>query len=210
MLNYKLSLDDYQSFRDWKDRLAENFMLLKLQFSLCHNTLDRLSNCLSTSPNIVDLFKGDGRLLVYHWGNGEMKLICEIDGQIVAEDPFWLERYPFIDMSKNGQGYYIRNDIVIDAKLSHSGSLFVPSHNLHFGHFISDDLPWIAAYSALLLSHDLITLSNCMPLFVEKELASIGIKPSTLDVKNVHSGLVAYESSELFKGYVHGWPARAY
>ena len=206
------NLSDFDSFRKWHRSLLNSLGLLNNDFPFCSQTFIKLKKHLISAKTTAELFRGKGRLIVYKWPNNELKYLCEMDGLIVGEDDYWLKRYPFVDASTNENSYRIRGDTasICSSDLPLASSLLLPSHNLHFGHFIADDLPWLSAFSLLLSNYSLSSENNALPGFVQTELDCLSIVPYRILAVLPPQALAALPFEELIKGKVGNWAARSF
>ena len=208
------TLENHAQLRDWRQRLASNIEVSMGGDPLWLNAKEHLLTILSGGDSTIRIWRGEGTLLVIIWPSGEIKTLVEREGNIVGENPFWLEKWPFVTWNKDSNSFQgIRNSSeieIVETKINDINKLLLPTHNGHFGHFIGDDLPWLAAAALLLNTQNICVPEYTTNNFIERELNCLRIKASSAVMQISMGKISRFNCKNLIHGFINDWALRSF
>jgi hypothetical protein len=169
-------LGNILSFQKWKQGIVGNIQNIFAENPNWHSVGFLNDHLLKAHPS-VQFCDGEGYVFRYGWPNGEEKYVNVIHKVIACCDDFWIRKYPFATPLGNSDKFTINPNAIhnpTEAVLVKDTSI-IPSHNMHFGHFVADDLPWLAITAANESYPMLNLIGSRIPAFVKNELSNINI-----------------------------------
>lgn len=200
-----ISFSDNHKFISWKKSILENISKIGQSQPNTWHGIKILLEYLQLGSDCIHLYEGPALIYKHIWPNGEQKLVVQMCGEIVGEDPFWLKKFPFVELSNNQCSYRFTKEVLYKymPNVKHIGEAFFLSHNMHFGHFIADNLPYLVAYLGLFNRSSPISPIGSLPVSILKELNQIGFTTSVFSRElNLNSSGGILSSSNLHHGYV--------
>ena len=199
-----ISFSKNQKFILWKNSIFENIGQIGQAQPNASQGISILLEYLQLGSHSIDIYEGPALVYNHVWPNGEKKLVVQMCGEIIGEDPFWLKKFPFVELSNNQSSYSLTKE-VLSAYMpftKHTGDTLFCSHNLHFGHFVADNLPYLVTLSGLFENSSPISHFNSLPLSILRELNQIGFTSNVFSREltlNSPAGIIS--SSKLHHGY---------
>lgn len=209
-----IDLTSNRRFLLWKKSILENISRIAELEPCATHGISLLLHHLRVNYHAIHLYDGPALLYKHIWPNGEHKYVVQMGDEIVAEDPFWLSRYPFVEYINSQGKYRLKSEIHSahrpSARIMHR--VLLPTHNMHFGHFIADNLPYLSMLSSLSNSSTPISFACSIPYSIVSELNQIGLTglafspqhklpniSSIISLSKLHHG---YATDHLIKGYI--------
>ena len=146
--DYKITILDFDmisSIKKWKIQMKRRIRELVSSALLDSETAEDAIQKIY-EPFKVYLIEGYASVFTYLWQNNEYKSIVAWGDKelfVSREELFWLNYYPFLQITDSVRGLNCQFTIPIACSASNmriDTKNILLSHNLHFGHFLIDDL----------------------------------------------------------------------
>ena len=156
-----------KGFNEWKARALISFRVRLEPLGISDNVKQYFELCLS-EDHYAYIISGPADVIIHKWPSSEPKILPLWNGILIQSDPYWLDSYPFLKRSLNSsnithvpsQREYELQGVSLfkghqpwSACANRNVAATIISHNNHFGHFISDNLPLYAAIGRFLKAY---------------------------------------------------------
>lgn len=156
-----------KGFNEWKARALISFRTRLEPLGISDKVRQYFELCLS-EDHYAYIICGPADVIVHKWPGSEPKILPLWNGILIQSDPYWLDSYPFLKRSPysasithmpsqreyNLQGVSLHEGHQTGAACTDRNiAATIISHNNHFGHFISDNLPLYAAIGRFLKAY---------------------------------------------------------
>lgn len=145
-----LNFEGKHSIKNWKAMLQRKIEALEKANMINKKTAkDAIQKILQ--PFNIYLLEGNATIYTYLWETMEYKSILAWGNRslfLSEEDLYWFNFLPFLQKIKSSSNVYYKFIYPINnsSYANHMNSNILLSHNLHFGHFMVDDLPTIRLF----------------------------------------------------------------
>lgn len=175
LIAHEINLVSLNSFLVWRSKLIEEFKSQILELPHVSQNLIQFFYTLLDSEPVVSLVKGPCRTVIYHWPNGEPKLLHIWNNNILLTDNiYWLKSFKFLEVKPdNLTCTFRRSELRTFQTLERFDNTISLTHNDHFGHFVVDNMPLLALLEgpfSTLIPADKTIYSTYNPKLVIKEL----------------------------------------